>query len=110
MFLKVEIVRSDEILSDHLTMKELWRIYGLHTKVKHIQSPPRVSSSEETLFHQLLLSLYCDANTLVAVEHETSKFMNTGRSRLFLLLFERTLFGSQIIYITLQIHKQALLL
>ncbi|XP_031570924.1 polycomb complex protein BMI-1-like [Actinia tenebrosa] len=28
----VEIVRCDEILSDYLTMKELWRIYGLHTK------------------------------------------------------------------------------
>ncbi|KAK3720046.1 hypothetical protein QZH41_015450, partial [Actinostola sp. cb2023] len=28
----VEIVRSDEILSDHLSLRELWRIYGLHNK------------------------------------------------------------------------------
>ncbi|KXJ28205.1 Polycomb complex protein BMI-1-A [Exaiptasia diaphana] len=28
----VEIIRSDEILSDHLSLRELWRVYGLHNK------------------------------------------------------------------------------
>ena len=32
-FLQTEIIRSDEILDGHLTMKEVCRIYGLYSKV-----------------------------------------------------------------------------
>ena len=32
-FPQTEIIRSDEILDGHLTMKEVCRIYGLYSKV-----------------------------------------------------------------------------
>ena len=33
-FPQTEIIRSDEILDDDLTMKEVCRIYGLYSKVR----------------------------------------------------------------------------
>lgn len=34
-FSQTEIIRSDEILDGHLTMKEVCRIYGLYSKVNN---------------------------------------------------------------------------
>ena len=43
-FSQTEIIRSDEILDGHLTMKEVCRIYGLYSKVNNrflnLNSPP----------------------------------------------------------------------
>ena len=34
--IQTEIIRSDEILDGHLTMKEVCRIYGLYSKVNNM--------------------------------------------------------------------------
>ena len=34
--LQAELIRSDELLSDSLTMKEISQIYGLYTKVSMV--------------------------------------------------------------------------